>query len=165
MLEGAGEVVALSRSAQARELAREGGAAATLPPDRAAEVDADVVFETAGAAPAIAASFAAVRRGGRVVVLGGHPRTTGLDLLDLTVREVALEGSVSHCFTDFQRGGGRDHRRAHSPGRAARSRSRHSRMAPPSCWRRTRPSSASSSRGSDERASRVRGPAASCVRS
>ena len=61
------------------------------------------MFETAGAAPAIAASFAAVRRGGRVVVLGGHPRTTGVDLLDLTVREVALEGSVSHCFTDFQR--------------------------------------------------------------
>ena len=103
VLEGAGEVVALSRSDRARELAREAGAAATLPPDRAAEVDAEVVFETAGAAPAVAASFAAVRRGGRVVVLGGHPRTTGLDLLDLTVREVSLEGSVSHCFTDFRR--------------------------------------------------------------
>ena len=76
VLEGAGEVVAISRSAPARGLASEGGAAATLPPDRAAEVDADVVFETAGAAPAIAASFAAVRRGGRVVVLGGHPRTS-----------------------------------------------------------------------------------------
>jgi (R,R)-butanediol dehydrogenase/meso-butanediol dehydrogenase/diacetyl reductase len=103
VLEGAGEVVAVSRSERAREVAREAGAAATLPPDRASEVDAEVVFETAGAAPAVAASFAAVRRGGRVVVLGGHPRTTGLDLLDLTVREVALEGSVSHCFDDFRR--------------------------------------------------------------
>ena len=84
-------------------LAHEAGATATLPPDRAAEVDAEIVFETAGAAPAVAASFAAARRGGRVVVLGGHPRTTGLDLLDLTVREVALEGSVSHCFSDFRR--------------------------------------------------------------
>jgi (R,R)-butanediol dehydrogenase / meso-butanediol dehydrogenase / diacetyl reductase len=103
VLEGAGEVVAISRSERAREVAREAGAATTLPPDRAIEVDAEVVFETAGAEPAVAASFAAVRRGGRVVVLGGHPRTTGLDLLDLTVREVALEGSVSHCFIDFQR--------------------------------------------------------------
>ncbi len=25
----------------------------------------------------------------------------GLDLLDLVVREIALEGSVSHCRTDF----------------------------------------------------------------
>ena len=103
VLEGAGEVIALSRSDRARQLAREAGAAATLPPDRAQTVDAEVVFETAGAAPAVAASCAAVRRGGRVVVLGGHPRTTGIDLLDLTVREVALEGSVSHCFTDFRR--------------------------------------------------------------
>jgi len=103
VLDGAGEVVALSRSERARGLAREAGASATLPPDRAADVEADIVFETAGAAPAVAASFVAVRRGGRVVVLGGHPRTTGLDLLDLTVREVALEGSVSHCFTDFRR--------------------------------------------------------------
>ncbi|HEY4190320.1 MAG TPA: alcohol dehydrogenase catalytic domain-containing protein [Candidatus Limnocylindrales bacterium] len=103
VLEGAGEIVALSRSERARELAREAGATVTLPPDRAAEVDAEVVFETAGATPAVMASFAAVRRGGRIVVLGGHPRTTGIDLLDLTVREVALEGSVSHCFTDFRR--------------------------------------------------------------
>ena len=37
VLEGAGEVVALSRSDRARELAREAGAAATLSPDRAAD--------------------------------------------------------------------------------------------------------------------------------
>jgi threonine dehydrogenase-like Zn-dependent dehydrogenase len=103
VLEGAGEVIAISRSERGREVAREAGAAATLPPDRAAEVGAELVFETAGATPAVTASLAAVRPGGRVVVLGGHPRTTGLDLLDLTVREVVLEGSVSHCFVDFQR--------------------------------------------------------------
>ena len=102
-LDGAGEIVAISRSERGREVAREAGAAGTLPPERAAEVDAEVVFETAGAAPAVSASLAAVRRGGRVVVLGGHPRTTGVDLLDLTIREVALEGSVSHCFVDFRR--------------------------------------------------------------
>ncbi len=103
VLEGAGEVIALSRSDRARELARAAGASAILPLDRAETVDAEVVFETAGAAPAVAASLAAARRGGRVVVLGGHPRPTGVDLLDLTIREVALEGSVSHCFSDFRR--------------------------------------------------------------
>ena len=126
VLAGASEVVAVSRSERARELAREAGATAALPPDRAAEVDAEVVFETAGAAPAVAASFAAVRRGGRVVVLGGHPRPTGLDLLDLTVREVALEGSVSHCFSRLPGAPPRRSPPASSPGRAARSRSHRS---------------------------------------
>lgn len=97
---GADEVIAVSRSDLAREAAREVGATAAVPPDGAGDIDAEVVFETAGAAPAIAASFAAARRGGRILVLGGHPRRTEVDLLDLTVREVALQGSVSHCFAD-----------------------------------------------------------------
>ena len=101
VLAGAAEVIAVSRSGVARAAALEGGASAAVPPDDAGDVDAEVVFETAGAAPAIAASFAAVRRGGRILVLGGHPRPTPIDLLDLTVREVALQGSVSHCFADF----------------------------------------------------------------
>jgi hypothetical protein len=42
-----------------------------------------------------------VRRGGSILVLGGHPGSSTVDLLDLTVREVALQGSVSHCFADF----------------------------------------------------------------
>ena len=101
VLAGAGEVVAVSRSEVAREAALEGGAGAALPPEEAGDIDAEVVFETAGAAPAIAASFAAVRRGGRIVVLGGHPGPTEIDLLNLVIREVALQGSVSHCFADF----------------------------------------------------------------
>jgi (R,R)-butanediol dehydrogenase/meso-butanediol dehydrogenase/diacetyl reductase len=98
---GAEQVIAVSRSEAGRNAAREGGAAATVPLEQAGDLDADVVFETAGAAPAVAASFAAVRRGGRILVMGGHPRPTAVDLLDLTVREVVLQGSVSHCFTDF----------------------------------------------------------------
>ena len=101
VLAGAGEVVALSRSETTRALARQAGASAARPPEQADEVDAEVVFETAGADQAIAESLAAVRRGGRVVVLGGHPRPVEVDLLDLTVREVVLQGSVSHCFADF----------------------------------------------------------------
>jgi (R,R)-butanediol dehydrogenase/meso-butanediol dehydrogenase/diacetyl reductase len=98
---GASEVIAMSRSEAARKAARVAGATAALPLEHAGEVDAEVVFETAGAAQAIAASFAAIRRGGRILVLGGHPKPTEIELLDLTVREVALQGSVSHCFADF----------------------------------------------------------------
>ncbi len=100
-LAGATAIIALSRSDAAREAALEAGATAALSLERAADVDAEVVLETAGAAPAVSASIAAVRRGGHVLVLGGHPRPTAVDLLDLTVREVALQGSVSHCFADF----------------------------------------------------------------
>ena len=84
-------------------LAREAGASDALPPDRAADVDAEIVFETAGAASAVATSMAAARRGARILVLGGHPVPSPVDLLDLTVREIALQGSVSHCFEDFVR--------------------------------------------------------------
>ena len=101
VLAGAAEVIAMSRSEAAREAASEAGATAVVAFEDAADVDAEVVFETAGAARAIPASFAAVRRGGRILVLGGHPQPTPGDLLDLVIREVALQGSVSHCFADF----------------------------------------------------------------
>jgi (R,R)-butanediol dehydrogenase/meso-butanediol dehydrogenase/diacetyl reductase len=98
---GAATVVAVARSERSRAAARAAGADEVQRPDAAARVDAELVFETAGAAPAVAAALAATRRGGRVIVLGGHVRPLPLELLDLTVREVALEGSVSHCFEDF----------------------------------------------------------------
>jgi (R,R)-butanediol dehydrogenase/meso-butanediol dehydrogenase/diacetyl reductase len=98
---GAREVVAVSRHDASREAARQAGATTEVAPEAAAGLDADIAFETAGAPPAVTASIAAVRRGGQVVVLGGHPGTVGLDLLDLVVREVTLQGSVSHCRADF----------------------------------------------------------------
>jgi (R,R)-butanediol dehydrogenase/meso-butanediol dehydrogenase/diacetyl reductase len=70
---GAEKVIAVSRSATARNAAREGGATASVPFAQAADLDADVVFETAGAAPAVTTAFAAVRRGGRILVLGATP--------------------------------------------------------------------------------------------
>ena len=98
---GAGTIVAVGRSEESRASSHAAGADAVVSPDDAADVDAELVFETAGAAPAIGVALAAVRRGGRVVVLGGHVRPIPVDLLDVTVREVAIEGSVSHCFEDF----------------------------------------------------------------
>ena len=98
---GAREVTAVSRHDASRATAREAGATSAVPLEAAGDLEADVVFETAGAAPAVTASLAAARRGGQVVVLGGHPGTVGLDLLDLVVREVTIVGSVSHCSADF----------------------------------------------------------------
>jgi (R,R)-butanediol dehydrogenase/meso-butanediol dehydrogenase/diacetyl reductase len=102
LLRGADEVVALSRSAASRDMAHVAGAVATGRLEDAATLDVDVVFETGGSPATIAASQRAVRAGGRIVVLGAHPGSTRMELLDLTVREVVVAGSVSHCFdADF----------------------------------------------------------------
>jgi (R,R)-butanediol dehydrogenase/meso-butanediol dehydrogenase/diacetyl reductase len=99
---GAREVIAMSRYESSREAARSAGATTVVAPEAAAGVEAEIAFETAGAAAAVTASIGAVRPGGQVVVLGGHPATSvGLDLLDLVVREVTVQGSVSHCRADF----------------------------------------------------------------
>ena len=98
---GAASIVAVSRSAAAHEAAVDAGATETVPLHDAGRVAAEIAFETAGAPPAVAASVAAVRRGGTVVLLGGHVRPLPVDLLDLTVREITLRGSVSHTFADF----------------------------------------------------------------
>ncbi len=98
---GAREVIVMTRSEAAAKTARDAGATASLRPAKARDVDADVVFETAGTAEAIRAAIAASRRGGHVVVLGGHPTPTSLDLLDIVVREVTISGSVSHRRADF----------------------------------------------------------------
>lgn len=98
LLQGAAKVVALSRSAGSRDLAIAAGAAAAVDLAGTDSVDADIVFETGGAAATIATAMRAVRAGGTIVVLGAHQGLTGVGLLDLTVREVVLQGAVSHCF-------------------------------------------------------------------
>jgi threonine dehydrogenase-like Zn-dependent dehydrogenase len=98
---GAREVIAVSGHEASRRQAHQAGATSEVGPFAVAGLSADIAFETAGAAPAVTTSLGAVRRGGRVVVLGGHPGTVGLDLLDLVVREITLQGSVSHCRADF----------------------------------------------------------------
>jgi (R,R)-butanediol dehydrogenase/meso-butanediol dehydrogenase/diacetyl reductase len=104
---GAEKVLALSRSDAGRELARRAGASAAFALDRASGLDADVAFEAVGKGAGVEAAVASVRRGGHVVVLGGHIGLTPLDLLDVTVREIVLQGSVSHCFDeDFVKAAG-----------------------------------------------------------
>lgn len=63
---------------------------------------ADVVIEASGAAHAPAAAARAVRRGGRVLLVGLQAAPRELDLLALTLREVSLETTVAHvCAVDL----------------------------------------------------------------
>ena len=119
IMAGADTVVAVSRSEVALDLGLGAGATEAVPAAQAGDIDAEVVFETAGSDYAIGASFAAARRGGTLVILGGHIEPAAIDLLDLTVREIALKGSVSHCFADFAAAA-----RAITEGRLARARRR-----------------------------------------
>jgi threonine dehydrogenase-like Zn-dependent dehydrogenase len=59
-----------------------------------------VVIEATGAAHAPAAAFKAVRRGGRVLLVGlqGAPRE--VDLLSLTVREIDVVTTLAHVFAE-----------------------------------------------------------------
>jgi threonine dehydrogenase-like Zn-dependent dehydrogenase len=57
---------------------------------------ADVVIEASGSATGLASATAAVRRGGRVLLVGLHDRPRTLDLLDLTVREIELTTTLAH---------------------------------------------------------------------
>ena len=98
---GADAVVAVGRSEARREVAQKAGATEPATPENAAAVDAEIVFETGGSARSVAAALAAVRPGGRVVVLGGSVRPLPLDLHDVIVREIAIVGSVGHDFEDF----------------------------------------------------------------
>jgi len=98
---GAEEVIGVSRSEVARAAALDAGATAAVAFEAADGLAADVVFETAGEATAVGVSMAAARRGGQVLILGGHPQPTPVDLLDLVVRELDVRGSVSHCQADF----------------------------------------------------------------
>jgi (R,R)-butanediol dehydrogenase/meso-butanediol dehydrogenase/diacetyl reductase len=62
---------------------------------------AGVVIEASGAQHAPAAATRAVRRGGRVLLVGLQAAPRELDLLALTLREVSLETTVAHvCAVD-----------------------------------------------------------------
>jgi (R,R)-butanediol dehydrogenase/meso-butanediol dehydrogenase/diacetyl reductase len=63
---------------------------------------ADVVIEASGTAPGLGTALAAVRRGGRVLLVGLHDHPRTLDLLDLTLREVELTTTLAHvCAEDL----------------------------------------------------------------
>jgi threonine dehydrogenase-like Zn-dependent dehydrogenase len=63
---------------------------------------ADIVIEASGTAAAPAAATRAVRRGGRVLIVGLQSAPRELDLLSLTVREVEIATTLAHvCDVDL----------------------------------------------------------------
>jgi threonine dehydrogenase-like Zn-dependent dehydrogenase len=67
------------------------------------DVDPDgphVIIEASGAPHAPAAAIAAVRRGGRIVVVGLQPGLRDLDLLAVSTREIDLVGTLAHVCDD-----------------------------------------------------------------
>jgi threonine dehydrogenase-like Zn-dependent dehydrogenase len=63
---------------------------------------APMVIEASGAPSAPATALAAVRRGGRVLVVGLQAEPRSLDLYNMTLREVEMVGTVAHvCDVDL----------------------------------------------------------------
>jgi len=68
---------------------------------RAVDLDGPhVVIEASGVAHGPAAALAAVRRGGRVLLVGLQSAPRELDLLSLTVRELELTSTLAHVLAD-----------------------------------------------------------------
>jgi threonine dehydrogenase-like Zn-dependent dehydrogenase len=68
---------------------------------RAADPDGPhVVIEASGVAHGPAAALTAVRRGGRVLLVGLQSAPRELDLLSLTVREIELTSTLAHVLAD-----------------------------------------------------------------
>jgi (R,R)-butanediol dehydrogenase / meso-butanediol dehydrogenase / diacetyl reductase len=63
---------------------------------------APIVIEASGAPSAPGTALAAVRRGGRVLVVGLQAEPRSLDLYNMTLREVEMTGTVAHvCDVDL----------------------------------------------------------------
>jgi threonine dehydrogenase-like Zn-dependent dehydrogenase len=96
------EVTVAEPLAARRRLAAGLGAAQVLERPEDAEADAyDIVVDAAGFAPSIAASVAAVRRGGRLAILGlGHDEVA-LPLADVVRRGLRIRGHFAYLREDF----------------------------------------------------------------
>jgi len=99
-IRGAQRILAVDPSPSRRELALRLGATEAIGPDELAAVAArapvDVAFDAVGAPATTAAALAAVRPGGRAVVVGLAPGGARLDLdpFELVAREKTLTGSI-----------------------------------------------------------------------
>jgi (R,R)-butanediol dehydrogenase/meso-butanediol dehydrogenase/diacetyl reductase len=62
----------------------------------------DVVVEASGTAAGLAIAIAAVRRGGRLLLVGLHEQARSVDLFDLTIREIEVLTTLAHvCARDL----------------------------------------------------------------
>ncbi len=106
----AGSIIAIDIDTQRLEAAKKLGATVLV---NAAEEDATrrllaetagegahVTVEASGAPEAVRLSFATVRRGGRVLMVGLHGEPRSLNLQEMTLQEVDLVTSVAHVAND-----------------------------------------------------------------
>jgi threonine dehydrogenase-like Zn-dependent dehydrogenase len=98
-----GELIAVDIDEARLENARALGADRVLQAsDGVAALGADVVVEATGTEAGLNAAFAAVRDGGRVLIVGMHDEPRSLDLRALTVREVEIMTTNAHiCALDL----------------------------------------------------------------
>jgi 2-desacetyl-2-hydroxyethyl bacteriochlorophyllide A dehydrogenase len=62
----------------------------------------DTVFEAVGHQETVQQGLAMVKRGGKVVIIGMLEATMQLPMLDVTVKEIELQGSYGYTSDDFQ---------------------------------------------------------------
>jgi len=97
------ELIAVDVAEDRLETARTMGAHETLFADAAlGRLEADVVIEATGVAAGLASALAAVRRGGRLLVVGFHDEPRALDLRRLNLDEIELVTTSAHiCSADL----------------------------------------------------------------
>ena len=92
---GAGEVVAVDMDRKRLNLALELGASGAFTPGEDCGADFDVAMEVVGAAPTLEKAVKAVRKGGRVGLVGNVVAEVPLALQWVVTREISLIGSCA----------------------------------------------------------------------
>ena len=109
---GANEIYVVEKSKYRREKASEIGAEHVFAPEEFAashilkslpRKGVDVVFECAGVQSTIQGSFEAVRKGGRILLLGISPEPVQLDHFKWIVKGVEVRASIGYFDADFGR--------------------------------------------------------------
>jgi threonine dehydrogenase-like Zn-dependent dehydrogenase len=103
---GAREILAVDVDPERLETARLLGATRTVLAQDLAAAEEDegaaIVIEATGTASGLETAIAAVRRGGRILVVGMHHHPRTLDLMPLTLREVTITTTQAHiCSVDL----------------------------------------------------------------
>jgi threonine dehydrogenase-like Zn-dependent dehydrogenase len=107
-------VVGLKRDAARLEMARELGATATLFAEEAdvlKEIQqltrgegASTTFEVSGSPEALLTAIEVVRRGGAVTMLGLQPKSKGIPMLDVILRQISLNGVRAYTWSNCELG-------------------------------------------------------------
>jgi 2-desacetyl-2-hydroxyethyl bacteriochlorophyllide A dehydrogenase len=106
---GVNSIVVLDTLAYRLALARKLGATATInvkDEDPLQKIlkdgGVDIVFEAVGHQETVQQGLAMVKTGGKVIVIGMLEEMMQLPMLDITVKELALQGSYGYTSDDFQ---------------------------------------------------------------